>query len=133
VCDFLGNVNLFECEIAHGQAYVGGVPFDLAEQAPESTRAALVYVRPHQFEVLHDPIGANNLPATIKLINAAGPQVKLELTTDWGQIIHADLSQEHYCSLQLQPGTKVFLATKEMKIFQAPQPPLPVEKKVAIL
>jgi sulfate transport system ATP-binding protein len=119
VCDFLGNVNLFECEIKNGRAFVGGVPFDLAESPPESTRTALVYVRPHQLDVLHDPVGPNNLPATIKLINPAGPQVKLELTTDWGQIIHADLSQERYRSLQLQPATRVFLATKEMKVFHA--------------
>ncbi len=119
VCDFLGNVNLFECEIKYGQAYVAGVPFDLAEPPPESTRTALVYVRPHQLDVLHEPVGSNNLPATIKLINAAGPQVKLELITDWGQIIHADLSQEHYRSLRLQPAARIFLATKEMRVFHA--------------
>jgi sulfate transport system ATP-binding protein len=133
VCDFLGNVNLFECEINYGQAYVAGVPFDLAERPPESTRTALVYVRPHQLDVLHDPVGPNSLPATIKLINAAGPQVKLELITDWGQIIHADLSQERYRSLQLQPAGRVFLATKEMKVFHAPLPLPAAEKKVAIL
>ena len=119
VCDFLGNVNLFECEIKYGQAYVAGLPFELAEPAPEATRTAFVYVRPHQLDVLHEPIGPNSLPATIKLINAAGPQVKLELTTDWGQIIHADLSHERHRSLQLQPAARVFLATKEMKIFHA--------------
>jgi sulfate/thiosulfate transport system ATP-binding protein len=133
VCDFLGNVNLFECEIKYGQAYVAGVPFELAELPPEATRKTFVYVRPHQLDVLHDPVGPNNLPATIKLINTAGPQVKLELTTDWGQIIHADLSQERYRDLQLQPAAKVFLATKEMRVFHAAPPIPPVEKKVAIL
>ena len=112
-------MNLFECEVKYGQAYVAGVPFDLAELPAESTRTALVYVRPYQLDVLRDPVGANNLPATIKLINAAGPQVKLELTTDWGQIVHADISQEHYHSLQLRLAARVFLATKEMKVFHA--------------
>jgi len=119
VCDFLGNVNLFHCSIQYGQAYVGGVFFDLAEPPPEGTREAYVYVRPHQLDVILEPVGSNNLPATIKLINAAGPQVKVELATDWGQVIHADLTHDQYRVLKLQPGGRVFLSTKGMRVFQA--------------
>jgi hypothetical protein len=55
------------------------------------------------------------------------------LITDWGQLIHADLSQERYHSLRLRPGDRVFLATKEMKVFHAAPSLPPAEKKVAIL
>jgi sulfate transport system ATP-binding protein len=91
----------------------------LAEPPPEGARETYVYVRPHQLDVLFEPVGSNKRPATIRLINAAGPQVKLELATDWGQIIHADLPHDRYRSLKVQPAGRVFLATKEMKVFHA--------------
>jgi sulfate/thiosulfate transport system ATP-binding protein len=104
------------------RAVIDGLQADvvtLAEPPPEGTREAYVYVRPHELDVVLEPVGSNNLPATIRLINAAGPQVKLELATDWGQVIHADLPHDRYRSLKLRPGGGVFLATREMKVFHA--------------
>jgi sulfate transport system ATP-binding protein len=120
VCDFLGNVNLFHCTIHYGQAYVGGVPFDLAERPPESTKTACVYVRPHELDLHHEAGGPNRLPATVRLINAAGPQVKVELASAWGQTIHAQLSHERHQALALKPNAPVYVTTRQMKIFPAP-------------
>jgi sulfate/thiosulfate transport system ATP-binding protein len=117
VCDFLGNVNLFHCSIHYGQAYVGGVPFELQEPAPQEAQEAYVYVRPHQFELQRQMGGRNSLPANVKVINAAGPQVNLELLTEWGQTVHAEISHERYHNIQPRVGQTMFLSTREMKVF----------------
>jgi sulfate transport system ATP-binding protein len=117
VCDFLGNVNLFECELREGQAYIAGLPFDLVDPPTENVRSALCYVRPHQLTIARESAARNNLRGTIKLVNTAGQQVKMELLTDWGQIVQVEFSHEQQRRLRLKPGETVFLTTKEMKVF----------------
>ena len=120
VCDFLGNVNLFKCDIHQGQAFIRGVPFELLEAPPEESPEAYVYVRPHQLEIHREMGGEGSLPASVQLVNAAGPQVNVELLTEWGQTIHAQLSHETYGQIQPQPGQTIFVRTKQMKIFAPP-------------
>lgn len=120
VCNFLGNVNLFCCSIHCGQAYIGGIPFDLSEPPPVETQNAYVYVRPHQLEVGIDLTGPNRLPARIIHINAAGPTVKLELMSQWGQVLFADVTHESHRAEGLKPGQDVFVSTKAMKVFVGP-------------
>jgi sulfate transport system ATP-binding protein len=117
VCDFLSNVNLFECKIRCGQAYVHEVPFELHEPPPEDAQEAYVYVRPHQLDITRDPSGSNCLAVSTKMINVAGPHVKVEVVTEWGQTVHVDLSHERSRELELAVGQTVFLRTKEMKVF----------------
>ncbi len=126
VCDFLGNVNLFQCQIRQGQAYVHDVPFELHEPPPAEAREAYVYVRPHQLAVTREPGGRNCMAAGIKMINAAGPTVKVEVLTPWGQTVQVDLSHERCAELQLATGQTVFLRTRDMRVFtpsavQAPE------------
>ena len=117
VCDFLGNVNLFECKIHYRQAYVHNVPFDLQESPPEDAQAAYVYVRPHQLEIQRELGGANCLPANVRLVNTAGPQVDVELLTEWGQTVHAKISHDRFHAVQPRIGQTLFITTKEMKVF----------------
>lgn len=117
VCDFLGNVNLFHCTIQQGQAYLGGAPFKLDERPAEAAREAYVYVRPHQLEINHQPVSLNHLDAHIKLINVAGSQVRIELITNWGQTIHAEITHERFNELSLRPDQPVYASTKSMKVF----------------
>jgi len=121
VCDFLGNVNLFECKIHYGQAYVHDVPFELHETPPQDAQAAFVYVRPHQLDIARDIRGPNSLAATTKMINAAGPHVKVELITEWGQTVNVDLAHDRFQHLNLAPGQTVFITTKEMRVFHPPR------------
>lgn len=123
VCDFLGNVNLFRCKIRHGQAYVHSVPFELHNPPPAEAQEAYVYVRPHQLDIERESSGPHCLSASIKMINAAGPNVKVELITQWGQTVHVDLSHERSRELHLIAGQTVYLSTREMKVFAPPTRP----------
>jgi sulfate transport system ATP-binding protein len=117
VFNFLGNVNLFQGRVEEGVAYVGSMSMDLSDPAHPDADKAVVYVRPHLFEVHHHPIGERSFRATVNHVNPAGPVVKVEVTTEWGALVQVELPQERYCALSLRKGDEVFLSPREFKIF----------------
>ena len=63
------------------------------------------------------PNGERNFPAVIKLINAAGPLVRVALVSDWGAQVNVELTQERYRELALKTGDRVFINPREMTVF----------------
>jgi sulfate transport system ATP-binding protein len=117
VCNFLGNVNLFHSRIEEGKAFLGGLPIDLPAESAPNAKSALVFVRPHLLEIEHQRNGGDHFRAKIIHINAAGPLVKVELITDGGAPVHAEISHGRYSSLGLQKDDEVFVRPRERKIF----------------
>ena len=117
VYNFLGNVNLFHARVEEGRAYIGDIAVDLPEHARADAETALVYVRPHLLEIDHLPNGGNNFRARVEHINPAGPLVKVELVSEWGDPVQVEISQERYRALRLQKGAEVFVTPKEKKVF----------------
>jgi sulfate transport system ATP-binding protein len=120
VYNFLGNVNLFHGRIENGRVFLGDTAVELdathAHAHPEGGKAVL-YVRPHLMEIVLSPNGTQNFPATVKSINPAGPQVKVELVAAWGDLVQVEVSHDHFQSLHIDPGAKVYLRPKEQKLF----------------
>jgi len=118
VYDFLGDVNLFHGRILDGQAIITGPPGPAGLGAePEDAQAAQVFVRPHFLDILLESAGPNSLRARVSHINPAGPLVKVELISEWGGALQADLSSEQYRSLGLRKNMKVFVVPREMRTF----------------
>ncbi|CDM64630.1 sulfate/molybdate ABC transporter ATP-binding protein [Pyrinomonas methylaliphatogenes] len=117
VCDFLGNVNLFRGRVEGGKAIIGNVALDLPEDGAPDAAPAVVYVRPHQFDIDERPQGRNHFRARVKHINTAGPVVKLELATEWGDAVHVEMSHERFRALQLARDVEVFISPREMRVF----------------
>jgi sulfate/thiosulfate transport system ATP-binding protein len=101
VYEFLGDVNVFHARVEGEQARV--------------------YVRPHLLEVERTSNGEGDgdgeLRARVERIHAAGPSVKLELVTDAGDLVQAELSQERYRALGLAKGALVFVRPKQKCVF----------------
>ena len=112
VYNFLGNVNLFHGRIDEGKTYI-----------PDRQTGHVVYVRPHALDIDRQANGDGNFRARIKHINAAGPLVKVEAVTEWGDPVHIELSQERFRSLQLVRDEAVFVIPKDVKIFQGRETP----------
>jgi sulfate/thiosulfate transport system ATP-binding protein len=112
VYKFLGNVNLFHGRIDNGKAYIHN----------EETEH-VVYVRPHLLGIDRHANGRNHFPARIKHINSAGPLVKVEAITEWGALVHVELSQERFHTLHLVKDESVFVIPKDVKVFQARESP----------
>jgi len=119
VYNFLGNVNLFHGRVSDGRIYVRGVPIAVNghELASADGKSAAVYVRPHLLEIHLTPQGENSFPATVSHINAAGPTVKVELISQWGDQLHAEVDHERFRELGLEPETVVHLSPRENRVF----------------
>jgi len=109
VYQFLGNVNLFHGRLDDGKAYIH-----------DQETGHLVYVRPHLLDIDRQPNGGDHFRVRIKHINSAGPLVKVEAITDWGAVVHVEMSQDRFRNLHLLKGEAVFVIPKDVKIFQGP-------------
>ncbi len=117
VYNFLGKVNLFHARVEGGKVYVGGIQMPLPEDAHPDATTAKVYVRPHHFDLHHQPEGKGHFRARVLHINPAGPQVKVELETEWGEAVHAEIPDERYRQLKLEKGDEVYVTLKDEKVF----------------
>jgi sulfate/thiosulfate transport system ATP-binding protein len=123
VFNFLGNVNLFQGRVEEGVAYVGSMAMEMRDPEHPDAEKAIVYVRPHLFDVHHHPEGDRSFKATVIYVNPAGPVVKVEVTTEWGDPAQVELTQERYRALNLQKGDEVFLSPREFKVFAQEEKP----------
>jgi sulfate/thiosulfate transport system ATP-binding protein len=117
VYNFLGNVNLFHSRVEEGKVYLGEMPIELPRESAPDAKSALVFVRPHLLEIEHQRNGGDNFHAKVTHINAAGPLVKVDLVTDWGDPVQVELSHGKYLSLGLKRDDEVFVRPRERKIF----------------
>jgi sulfate transport system ATP-binding protein len=121
VYNFLGNVNLFHSRVEEGKVYLGELPIDLPAESAPYAKSALVFVRPHLLEIEHQRNGGDNFHAKVTHINAAGPLVKVDLMTDWGDPVHVELSHGKYLALGLKREDEVFVRPRERKVFVEPE------------
>jgi sulfate transport system ATP-binding protein len=117
VYNFLGNVNLFHSRVEEGKVYLGDIPIDLPSEAADDAKTALVFVRPHLLEIARQSNGDDHFRAKVEHVNAAGPLVKVDLVTDWGDPVHVELPHDRYRDLRLKRDDQVFVIPKERKVF----------------
>jgi sulfate transport system ATP-binding protein len=108
VFNFLGSVNLFHGRIDDGMTYI-----------QQGETGHLVFVRPHSLEVVrHPPAEGNCVRVRTRHINAAGPLVKVEATTEWGTPVQVEMSRERFRALALTENEDVFVVPTELTVFR---------------
>ncbi len=107
VFEFLGAVNLF-----HGRVEDGGMKLGAA--APGQAR---IYVRPHELALSLHPSAESLFLATVQSVRAAGPAVRVELRSERGDALEAELSPEQRQTMDLRPGLEVYVALRNKQIF----------------
>jgi sulfate transport system ATP-binding protein len=120
VNNFLGNVNLFHGRIENGRVYIRGTSIPVngyADLAHANGTDAMVYVRPHLLEIHLQPIAKGSFAATVRHINAAGPKVKVELTSHWGDPVQVEIDHDRYRELKLERDAEVYLSPRENQVF----------------
>jgi sulfate transport system ATP-binding protein len=115
VYKFLGNVNLFHGRVEDGHVLIDGTPVELEEGHHRNgpKERATVYVRPHLLELSETANGGNEFRATVVHVNSAGPKVKVELITEWGDPVFAEIDHDRFDALKLHKGQHVFARPKE--------------------
>jgi sulfate/thiosulfate transport system ATP-binding protein len=121
VSGFLGNVNLFHGRIHDGRVYIRGTSIAVQNgngvHVGANGDSAMVYIRPHLLDIHLAPNGKDAFAATVKHINAAGPRVKIELTSEWGDPVRVEIDRERLQKLGLKPEAKVYLSPHENRVF----------------
>lgn len=115
VYQFLGKLNLFRARIENGHALIEEVVHP--GQASAASGKAIAYVRPHRMCIERAPSANGSFASRVRHINAAGPTVKVELTTGNGQTVQAEMSHDRFEELVLGIGEMVFVSPLEMRIF----------------
>lgn len=116
VMNFLGNVNIFHGRVEGGKAFLGPIEIE-TENHHSSSKPARGLVRPHQLDIVTAAGDKAGFKATIRHINAAGPHVKIELTTGDGQPVRVEISHERLRELSLHAGQAVFVIPREINVF----------------
>ena len=121
VYNFLGDVNLFRGRVDGRTLVVGDMRIDLPSTSTPSNGSARVYVRPHLLSVGEGPDGTSGFPARVIHVNSAGPFVRVELRSSWGDPVRVELTQERYRALHLENGTEVYVGFTPGDLFVAPE------------
>jgi sulfate transport system ATP-binding protein len=98
VYEFLGDVNIFH-------------------ERSEDPRQASIYVRPHAVDIARRPNGPSTLRARVQRVHVAGPTVKVELLTEHGGPVQAEISQEQQRRLALARDEEVWVRARESRTF----------------
>jgi sulfate/thiosulfate transport system ATP-binding protein len=103
VMDFLGNVNLFHARLENG-------PAQKAERKP-------IRVRPHDLDLVRENPDGAGVRATVRRIQTASSQVKVEVLTDEGEAVVVELPHDRFRDSGIQVAAVVFVRVKEARVF----------------
>ena len=110
---FLGDVNLYHGGIQAAARTLGvsmchqpGGPY------PDEDGHVGGVTRPHLLD-LRRRAGGRHFRARVVRVNPAGPMVKVELVTDWGDSVRAELTQDRYRAAPIASGEDVFVSARE--------------------
>jgi sulfate transport system ATP-binding protein len=117
VYNFLGHVNLFHARVEEGKAFLGNIPIDVPDELVGFGKTAMVFVRPHLLEIEQQPNGSHSFRAKVGHVNAAGPLVKVDLISDWGDPVHVELPHDRYQALRLKRDDEVYVRARGKRIF----------------
>ncbi|MCU0242722.1 MAG: sulfate ABC transporter ATP-binding protein [Vicinamibacteria bacterium] len=116
VMQFLGNVNIFHGRVEDGKAYLGPLSIDYPEHPHAESRPAAGYMRPHELEVGRSAEAGGGLWAKVSGLNAAGPIVKLELSSEQSPI-QVEMPRDRYDALRPQLGEELYVRPQKVRVF----------------
>ena len=116
VYNFLGDVNLFRCRAEGDKIVIGDTSIQVGKTSQGKVTDPKIAIRPHMLEIQRTESGTS-FPAKIKSVNTAGPLVRVELTTRWGDYFYVEMSQERYREMPVKKDEDVFVSPKDKQIF----------------
>ena len=129
VMDFLGNVNLFHGRVEKGKAFWHGIPIAYPDYPHAEAKAARVYLRPHELELVRGTKSASienkeqsggeqSLAAHVLRITRNGAITRISCRPhDSESELHVDLPAEAARSLGLETGENVLITPRNVRVF----------------
>ncbi len=97
-------------------------PFQQGRNVPLFPRRVRVFVRPHDLEIESHRNGHPAFAAVITRVHSAGPNVRLELRAQSGELLQAEMPQDRYHALEVGLNSQVFVSPRSVKVFGSEQP-----------
>jgi len=97
--------------------FIGHETAETQKNQATPPETSTIFVRPHALDLSREPNGDNAIKSTVLHINPAGPTVKLELKSEWGDLIQATITQDKFKKLQIKPGMQVYVLPLDMHVF----------------
>jgi sulfate/thiosulfate transport system ATP-binding protein len=118
VMRFLGQVNVFSARVERGRAHLGdALVLDVPQHPEAESRAARVYVRPHELDIERNP-AEGTVPARVVRVTPLGSAVKVELAVPpLGDNVRAELDRRRSDVLALRGGDRVYLSLRRARVF----------------
>ena len=118
VYQFLGDVNLFHGRVQDGHAKIGDWEVPVPEGTQVDDDQAVVYVRPHDLEILKASDDRDALKAIVTQFAAVGPRVRVDLKRlDSGETIHAEIPKDQFLELHISTGDQVSVRPRRHRVF----------------
>lgn len=117
VMSFLGTVNVFHRRVSGLTPDVDAIEIQCPDELPAGSRPARIFVRPHNLEINTQASNKARLRGRVQFVNAAGPQVRVEVLTEFGEVLQVETSQQRYGELGISKGSEVYVTPKEMRVF----------------
>ena len=117
VMEFLGQVNVFHGRARQGKATLGDLTVDYPTYKDDKESPAVVYMRPHEFEIRRARNGKPSIEATVTRTHSAGSFARVSLRTVEGSNVLVELSLEEFAQLELHGGEVVQLYPKNARVF----------------
>ena len=89
----------------------------LALELPSDIDGGVLYVRPHDLEIIRYRNGRPSWPARIRRLTHLGALVRAELTLHDGTDLHVQLTRDRHHELKLSAGEDVYVLPRDVKIF----------------
>lgn len=121
VCQFIGNANRFRGTVQDGRLQIGTLSLKAPDIAIDHHKEAIVYARPEHLELSRENPGPDSFITRVQNIHAAGPVIRLELTSEDGEWIEAELDRERFQTLRPQKGDSLFVRLKNARVFAYPK------------
>ncbi|SIQ46630.1 sulfate transport system ATP-binding protein [Alkalispirochaeta americana] len=123
VMGFIGNVNIFRGSLngsrgvfgsltVDRQNFPGGYPSMEGKDVP-----AEMFVRPHEIELQEKVAGPLSIPVRIVRVQPAGALVRIELRTEKGEPLMAEISHDKFREDIFRPDSLVFAELKRARVF----------------
>ena len=117
VMNFLGQVNQFHGRVEGGKVHFATLSLDTPHPSLAPPQQVRVFVRPHDLEIETQKNGHPAFPAVIKRVHSAGPNVRMELRADSGELLQAEMPQDRYRALGIGVDSQVFVSPRTVKVF----------------
>ena len=117
VMNFLGTVNVFHRRVDSLTPAADAIEIQCPDELPAGSRPARIFVRPHDLEIDIRATVKPHLRGRVQFVNAAGPQVKVEVLTEFGEVLQVEISQARYRALSIAKGSEVYIKPKELRVF----------------